>query len=88
MLLEVGAAGVSARLDGEEPWQPEDLFDDEDFIAAVDELRELGTKALPTDEHGVLAPAAAGDAALLRERAATVGERLSAALFSANAQAR
>jgi len=69
LLLEVGASGVSARIeDGGEPWQPENLFADADFITAVDELRELGTRALPTDEHGVLAPAAAGVA---------VGERLS-----------
>ncbi len=81
--LEVGRDGLEARLDGAGGWRPGNPLDDPDLIAALELLQQLGTRALPADDHGTLGPAAAHQAALLRERAAAVGERLTGVLSEA-----
>ena len=88
LLIELDADGLTARLDGGPTWTPEDVLADASFVKQLDALRELGTSALPTDEHGVLSPAAASAAAFLRQHAATVGDRLTSALLDEAARRR
>ncbi len=87
LTVEVSAKALRATL-GEDTWTPEDPLADEDLMDAIGELRELGSKALPTDEHGGLVPEAAPLAAALKERAAGIGETLTGKLFSPESRRR
>ncbi|MEE8525438.1 MAG: SIR2 family protein, partial [Thermoanaerobaculia bacterium] len=81
LTVEVSAAGLRATLE-DETWTPDDPLADEELVAAIAELRERGSRALPTDEHGALVPGARPLAAALREQAARIGETLAAKLLS------
>jgi len=87
LMLKLSEAGLEAELGGHGSWNPPNPLGDGDLVAAVEALRELSTAALPADDHGVLAPAAASAAALLRDRAVAAGERLTALLLTDDARA-
>jgi hypothetical protein len=87
LTVTVSASGLRATLAGES-WTPEDPLADEELMQAIDRIRERGSHALPTDEHGVLQAAAGSAAALLREQAARIGETLARQLLSAEARQR
>jgi tetratricopeptide (TPR) repeat protein len=87
--LEVGAeSGVwPARLAGCPGWQVRDPLADPALLGDLDTLREQDHRPLPTDERGQLTAAAAVAAAGLRALAASVGDRMTAALLSPAARA-
>jgi tetratricopeptide (TPR) repeat protein len=74
-----------ARLAGCPDWRPTDPLADGDLVADLAALRELDHRPLPVDEQGRLTPEAAGAAASLRALAASIGDRLAAALLSPKA---
>ncbi|HVR96631.1 MAG TPA: CHAT domain-containing protein [Thermoanaerobaculia bacterium] len=77
-----------ARMDGCPDWEPRNPLDDPDLAADLEELSGLSYRPLPTDEKGVLSPKAASMASALRALAASVGEHLTSALLSPEAQKR
>ncbi len=87
--LEVGAdSGVwPARLAGCPDWPVRDPLADPALLGDLEMLREQDHRALPTDERGQLTAAAAVAAAGLRALAASVGDRMTAALLSPAARA-
>ncbi len=82
--IVVGAEGEPwhARLAGCPDWQPRDPLADPGLLEDLETLRKLDHRALPTDERGRLSPEAAGAAAILRDLAAKMGDRLTDALLS------
>jgi SIR2-like domain len=87
LTVTASATGLAATL-ADESWTPADPLADEELVDAIADLRERGSRALPTDEHGVLLPVAGAAAALLRDQAARIGETLARQLLSPEARRR
>lgn len=77
--VKVKSGDYQAQCRGES-WSLERLLDNTDWLDQVKKLRKLANEALPADDHGTLAAAAAHEAALIQQLAVQVGERLTALL--------